>query len=797
MAAGKATARGRRRRRGAAKLALSVAAALLLLAMAGTAGGYVWLRSSLPDYDGVQTVPGIQDDVTIVRDGAAIPHVFANSESDAWFAVGFVHAQDRLWQLDLFRRAGQGRLAEVLGREALPFDRWARGLGLRELGAAAWPKLPAETQAALRAYAAGINAFLETRAGALPPEFVLLGYAPEPWRPEDSVTLGKLMAFQLSHNFRLELLRAALEERLGPKAGELLPPLGLPPATRLAMGEAARLALAIPQGLSGVGASNAWAVAGSRTSTGAPLLAHDPHNPLGAPNLWYLVRIDTPTLTLAGSTAPGIPFIVFGQNGAIAWGMTSAGSDLQDLFIERPDPADPTRYLTETGTLPFRIREETIAVAGDDPATLRIRSTRHGPVISDIEPGGASDALLTLADVDLVPEDSSLAALAAINHARGWSDFLAAARLWRAPAQNLVYADRAGNIGRVAPARVPIRPPGADGRRPAPGWSGSHEWRGTIAFEERPRALNPPTGTIVSANDWLQGSDHPHFLGDPLDEPFRGQRIAELLGGGSATPDSMAAIQQDLLAGDARILLPLLLEMPPVEETAAALDLLRNWDMRMDRNRPEPLIYAAWLRELTRTLFADDLGELFTRYWAIRPATLAQVLTQNNEWCDDRTTAERTESCKDALSSSLRLALADLEQQQGGDPQRWRWGGAHTAYFRHPIWSSSPVLAWLFGASRVETGGGDFTVDVGTSDLVDPETAFAHVRGADYRAVYDISDLAASRFMIAFGQSGNPLSAHYGDLAEDWRDGRYVTLSGSEAEVAERGLGTLRLIPAP
>ncbi len=774
---------------------MAIAIGILILAILVMAAGFFWLRSSLPRYSGSLAVPGLASEVRIVRDAAAAPHIFAASELDAWFAIGFVHAQDRLWQLDLFRRAGQGRLAEVLGSEALPLDRWTRGLGLHALGVAAWPKLPARARQALEAYANGVNAFLKSREGALPPEFILLGYEPEPWRPEDSVTLGKLMAFQLSHNFRLELLRAALEQRLGPVAAELLPPLGLPPASRVAADEAARLVTSMPEGLGEGGASNAWAVSGARTESGAPLLAHDPHNPLGAPNLWYLVRVETPTLSLAGATAPGIPFIVFGHNDSIAWGMTSTVGDLQDLFIERLDPIDSTRYLTESGSRPFAVREERIAVAGADPVTLTIRASRHGPVISDFDPGSGPDALLALADIDLVPEDSSLAALEAINRARNWADFVAAARLWRAPAQNLVYADRAGNIGRVAPSPVPLRPQG-DGRRPVPGWSGGYDWQGVVPFQERPQALNPATGAIVSANDALLAPDHPRFLGDPVDEPFRARRIAALLDSPGLTPDSMATLQQDVLAGDARILLPLLLEAPAGGDAASALDLMRGWDLRMDHDRPEPLIYAAWLRQLTRTLFADDLGELFDRYWAIRPTTLVRTLTRSPSWCDDRRTPERVESCRDALSSSLQATLDELVNQQGKDMRRWRWGAAHAAYFRHPVWNSSPVLARLFG-SRLETSGGDFTVNVGTSDIADADTPFAHIHGADFRAVYDLSNLADSRFVIAFGQSGNPLSAHYGDLTEDWRDGRYVKLAGSESEVAAGGFGMLRLTPDP
>lgn len=792
--------RGRGRRRFLRRIAIGALAALLLVAAAAGALWW-WLRSSLPDYAGSLALDGVAGEVRIVRDADAIPHIFAAGDADAYFALGLVHAQDRLWQMDLFRRAGQGRLAEVLGPDAVAHDRWTRGLGLHRLAQDAAESLDPEVGAALQSYADGVNAWMRLRADSLPPEFALLGYRPEPWQPADSLVLAKLMSFQLSHNFRLELLRAALEQRLGASAaGDLLPPSAAAPATLAGFDAVAlaRLALSLPAGLGGRGASNEWALAGSRTASGAPLLANDPHNPMMAPNLWYLARIETPGLSLAGATVPGVPFLVLGHNADIAWAMTSTGSDVQDLFVEKVDPADPRKYLTPDGSQPFQTRQERILVDGADPVDMTVRITRHGPLITDIEPGageGLGDPL-ALAFADLTPQDSALAALYRMNRAKDWAAFRDALRLWRGPPQNFAFADRAGHIGFIAPAPVPLRTAG-DGRRPAPGWTGEADWHGEIPFDERPQGIDPPSGLIVNANNAIVGPDYPYFIGDPLDDPFRAERILAVLGGGGkADVAAIERLQHDSVAEEARQLLPLLLETPAEGRAAEAVALLRAWDLRMDRDRPEPLIYSAWLRELTRQLLAARLGpDLFAAYWAQRPVVLTHVLRDAPDWCDDPATADAREDCGEVLQRSLTLALDGLASEHGSDPAGWRWGDAHIAPFPHLVWDEVPLLSWLFDLA-IETDGGEFTVNIGGGTIADPQAPFAHLRGADYRAIYDLADLARSRFMIPVGPSGHPLSPWYGSLQERWRDGDYLSLGGSEAEVADRGVGVLRLTPA-
>ena len=446
-----------------AGFALAVAA---IAVMAG--GGVAWLaRASLPQLEGEVTLPGLRAPVTVVRDAHAIPHIAAQSEADAYMALGFVHGQDRLWQMEFDRLAGQGRLAEVLGAATLPHDRFVRTLGLAGSAERAAAGLDAASLVLLEAYAAGVNAAIAGYGFALPPEFLILRHHPEPWRPTDSVRFLKLMALDLSGNWRQELLRARLAQRLRPDQLDLLwPGLTQPgPVTMAALADLPldRLAATLPEPPpAGIG-SNVWVAAGPRTVSGRPLLANDPHLGLQMPGQWYLAHLEAPGLAVIGATLPGVPFVVLGRNRSLAWGFTNTGSDTQDLFVEQLDPAAPGRYLTPGGSEPFGLRMETILVRGGPPENMEARETRHGPVISDLVP--AADALagdghvLALAWTQLQDHgpDTTLAAGFALGRAETADAFMAAAELYRGAQQNIAFATRSGSIGMISPGLVPIR----------------------------------------------------------------------------------------------------------------------------------------------------------------------------------------------------------------------------------------------------------------------------------------------------------------------------------------------------
>ncbi len=761
-------------------------AALILLILAG---GFLWLRGSLPQLDGNLELPGLAAPVAVLRDGDGIVTIQAQSELDAARALGFVHAQDRLWQMDFMRRTGAGRLSEVAGESTLSIDRFMRVLGLYRVAAANYAGLSKPVQDQLRAYAAGVNAFLAEPGGPLPLEFHILGYKPEPWSPTDSLVWGRLMALQLSMNWHDELRRAELAGRLSEEQlQQLWPPYPLDgPVTSgqlaaLAPQPLRALREILPWPLAPKDASNAWALGGALTANGKALLANDPHLALDAPGIWYLARIETPNLTLTGATAPGVPFLILGHNDEVAWGLTTTHGDTQDLFIEQLTIGDPDQYVTPDGIRSFETREETIEIDGQAPELLTVRSSRHGPLLSDVIPNAAEamnpGQVLALAWPALREDDRTAEALYRLNRANNWKSFHSALRDFHSPQQNILYADRKGNIAFMSPARVPIRKAG-DGSRPVPGWSGDYDWAGLIPFQELPQSFNPPSGRIVTANNKVVPDDYPYIITMDWPAPQRAQRILERLDAdGPQSPEASAAIQNDNLSLGARKLLPVLLAAKPLSERGrTAQALLQAWDQRMSRDAAAPLIFYAWLRALNETLLADELAESFGAFQRGNTERLAVILGTAPAWCDDITT-EPAESCAAQIALALEYGLEGLEVRFGGDMADWRWGDAHRASFPHPVLSRVPVLGSLFGF-EVEADGGNDTVNRGGARFGGPpENWFEDIHGPGYRSLYDLGDLAASRFMIATGQSGNPLSPFYGSLAERWRDGLYVTMTG-------------------
>ncbi|NBC31961.1 MAG: penicillin acylase family protein [Alphaproteobacteria bacterium] len=806
---------------------------LIVLSVVGSGVFLVWLQTGLPPRAGSAAIAGLSAPVRIIRDDQGIPHIFADTEADAYTALGYVHAQDRLFQMDAQRMLGAGRSAEVIGDSVLRVDRFMRTLGVYRDAAASYESLPAPVRAAVDAYTAGVNAWLDSHDGALPIEYTLLRHEPEPWRPADSLVFARLMGLRLSFNWIEEMLRTRLAAALGPDAVADLYPDAADPDYSIDLAALTpaltRLAASVPEIGVPQGASNAWAVAGHHTAGGAPLLANDPHLRLGAPVIWYLARIETPELSLAGATLPGTPFHVLGHNGEIAWGLTTTGADTQDLFLERIDPDDPDRYLAPDGPQPFSVREETVAVRGGDPVTLTIRETRHGPVVSDVDEArfaallSEEDIVVALASTTITPDDIIAEAFYRLNRARDWDSFRDAMRHWQAPVQNVFYADRSGTIGLITPGRIPIRAAG-NGLLPVPGWTGSHDWTGFVPFEDLPQVRNPANGRVINANNPVVGPDYPHLLAAHAYEgPYRSRRIAELLeADGRQDIASSEAILLDTVSTAARQLLPLMLDAAEagmaMDETGRlmpAITMLRGWDYAMDRDRPEPLLYAAWLRALNRALYRDeiDAGEagldfppavrvdapepqesLFEAYWGARPRTVHHMLTAARHWCDDAATAGTTEDCPAVAAAALAETLESLSERYGSEMTAWRWGQAHVAPLTNQVLSRVPVLSDLTDLG-IATPGGDNTVNRGGTIGGNGPEPFRHIHGASLRAVYDLSDLAASRFMIVTGQSGNPVSPHYGNLVGPWRDGAMLTISGSEQELRDRGYAEFLLEP--
>tara|TARA_B100000676_G_scaffold297921_1_gene340224 strand:- start:46002 stop:48368 length:2367 start_codon:yes stop_codon:yes gene_type:complete len=769
---------------------------ILVLAIAS---GWAWLRTSLPVTEGSLSFAGLKGEVGIARDTNGVPYITAKSEHDAYFALGVTHAQDRLWQMDFQRRLGAGRLSEILGKPTLNTDRYMRTLGLYRLAKQSFEHLDAGTQAALTAYTKGVNAWLERQRNswtrAWPIEFYLLRYRPEPWTIADSLVWGRMMAIFLSQNSRSEILRKQLQDKLGEDALDTL----LPPYPSDGPRSFATLFGNVPSVLAVSSASNSWVLSGERTATGKPFLANDPHLRFRTPALWYLAQIKTPAGTLTGATVPGLPFMVLGQNDRIAWGVTAAETDVQDLFFEKLNPQNSDTYLTPNGHRPFSLITEKVVVKGEPAVSLRIRTSRHGPVLSDhnkaLSKLAGDGNVLALRTPALDPVDKTAAALYSINRAKDWRSFRKALRNWHSPHMNISYADRAGNIGLIAPGRVPARKPGS-GLLPAPGWTNDAERKGYIPFEELPLLFNPPLGQIANANNPVVTASYSYPLGNYRAPGYRAKRIEQYLKTKrSFTAKDMVELQSDSVSTMVQDLLPLMLnQTPQTVSNRETLDLLSNWNGVMARDKPEPLIFVAWLRELNRQIFKDELDKLFPSYWGLRPLTIKRVLTKNPQWCDNKAT-NSIEDCSNALVRSLAAALADLENRFGSDRSTWKWGAAHFAKFDHAVLGQVPVIGRFFNI-RLPSDGGPYTVHRGNTRVGNRQTPFASVHGAGYRAVYDLADPAKSRYIVSPGQSGNWFSPHYKDLAKRWRDGGYIEIKiDPDIDQHSYSVQQLRLFP--
>jgi penicillin amidase len=771
--------------------------AALLLVLGG--GFYLYLLSALPRTDGRIMLAGPTAEIRIERDADGVPLIVAQDDEDVAFGLGFVHAQERLFQMEMQRRYGAGRVAEILGPQAVAIDRQMRVLGLYRAAEAEIRFLSPSMKRALAAYAAGVNAFLTSRQGALPPEFLLLGFVPEAWRPADSLVWGKLMALQLSGNYRGELLRASMARTISASDLALLYP-EYPKNAPTTLAEMVpiyrRLPLdalfkALPPGVGPHYASNNWVVDGKRSASGKPLLANDPHLAFGAPGFWYLARLKTPQHEIAGGTVAGVPLVVIGHNERIAWGFTTTTADVEDLFVEKIDPADAGRYLTPQGSAPFTIRRETILVRGAAPVDIAIRETRHGPVLSDVLPPGAADTgfVLALAATFAIPEDRSAEALWEVNRAADWPSFRAAVRNFVGPIQNMVYADIDGTIGFIAPGLIPIRRNG-DGWLPAPGWTGEYDWVGFIPFAALPSAVDPPSGYFVSANNKIVSDTYPYFLGRDWDLPNRAERIEALLAATPVqTPQTSAAIQADTLSLMAQRLVPLMTRIVETDDEVhrEAIDRLRRWDFHMDAEKVEPLLFTAWLREFSRSILFGRFGDAVSNYWDLKPRVMEMVLTERADWCDDPKRPGEG-SCAMRLAASLETALSQLRRTYGADMTQWRWGRAHVAVFANPVFDRIPVMRdWL--KVSIPTSGGYDTLNRGPSTIRDKASPFEQRFGAGLRIITDLASRNASMMITTPGQSGDPLSGQFANLLRRWRDFEWLAPGRSAA------LSTLVLVP--
>ncbi|MEM9342988.1 MAG: penicillin acylase family protein [Pseudomonadota bacterium] len=804
---------------------------VLLLAFGTFLLAYWFAGRSIPDYTAAIITDGVTAETEIVRNNANVPHILATTDSDAYFALGFAHAQDRLWQMVTLRRTAQGRLSEIFGIRTVQVDDLMRRFDLYPLAIQSTLEQDDYTTMALEAYAAGVNAWLEeVNAGARgrgAPEFWLFPPQIAPWQPADSIAIGKLMALRLTGSARDEVLRARVsllldEDRLS----DILPDTpgpgiaALPEYAELLRDMPVREASAQPHDpldpiLPGgfAGASNAWAAAPDRSASGGTLLANDPHLGFDAPSVWYLARLNLDTGGVIGGTIPGIPAVLVGRNTSIGWGLTATHLDDQDVYIERLNPENPEEVMTPDGWKPMAKRQSIIQIDGRQPETLTLRWSDNGPILpghhmdlASITPPGHVASMSWTA---LSPRDTSIGAALGLMRAGSLDEALAAGEKHVAPAQNLTVVD-GETIALKVIGQLPRRSPRhqSRGRLPSPGWRADNRWQGAFPYSDNPEFVAPEGGILGNTNNKVIDRPYPRHLSFDWGDTQRVQRWRRLMQNREVhTRDSFIETQLDTVSFTARALLPLVgrdlfftgdpaPEGTPERLRQDALDLLANWNGEMNEHLPEPLIYAAWMRELQDRLIRDELGgELAAKFTHVEPVFIERVFRNVDgagKWCDVLHSTE-VETCSEIARQALDDALLWISAEHGSALASLRWGDAHQAIHKHPVLGETLALDWIVNIYQ-STSGGDNTLMRGRTSGRG-ETPFQNVHGAGYRGVYDFADPNSSVFIIATGQSGHPLSRHYDDLGELWRRGEFIPMSLDPQLARAAAVGVTRLVP--
>lgn len=839
---------------------------VLILALLAGAGGLYYFKSYLPNtvaresfpkIDGEIKVAGLNGKVDVYRDSMGIPHIYADNMHDLFFAQGYVHAQDRFWQMDSWRHIGSGELSKMFGSGQVETDAFLRTLGWRQTAEAEWAGLDAETQSMLEAYSAGVNAYLKDHKGtALSLEYAVLGllspdYVIEDWTPIHSLTWGKAMAWDLRGNMGDEIERAVLLKTLTPEqVSQLFPEYPQDhPVIVNKIGDGSQSSFSIPQPSSfdysqlpldvityntslldaqlgewndGIG-SNSWAVAGELTNTGKPLLANDPHLGIQMPSIWYQIGMHCQPVSadcsyeVAGFSFPSVPGVVIGHNANIAWGFTNVGPDVMDLYIEKVNPENPNQYEVNGEWVDFITREEKIEVVGGEPVTITVKSTRHGPVISETygplkDTGDPKDtefeAFKDRAGVEL-PQQYVIAlswtalkpstpfqAIWGFGKAKNWDEFREAARNFHVPAQNLLYADIEGNIGYQMPGDVPIRANG-DGTLPVPGWTDEYEWTGYIPFEELPYTFNPKEGYIVTANNQVNPEGYPYLITKDWDYGFRANRIVEMITTAPGKIDAayIQSMHADSFNAIGAVLTPIILSTELDAKYAPALEQLKSWDYQDRVDSTPAAIFNSFLRALIQNTFNDDLPE---RYWADGGSRWNDVLrkmAQNptDPFWDDKSTPA-VETMDDMVKKSFVAGNAELTDMFGSDMTKWKWGEMHAATFRNTTLGESGVslIENLFNRGPVPTGGGEAIVNAtGWSVRDGYETNWL----PSMRQIIDLSNLNNSLSVHTTGESGHAYHPHYDDMTQLWANVKYYPMWWEQDSIVNDQEGHLVLMP--
>jgi penicillin amidase len=849
---------------------------ILILALVAGAGGFFYFKSYLPNtvaqrsfpkIDGEIKVSGLDNTVDVYRDKMGIPHIYASTTHDLFFAQGYVHAQDRFWQMDAWRHIGSGELSKMFGKGQLETDSFLRTLGWRQTAEVELKQISPESKAILQAYTDGVNAYLKDHKDtALSLEYAVLGllspdYIIEEWRPVHSLTWGKAMAWDLRGNMGEEIERAVLLKTFTPEQVEqLFPayPSDHPVIVNKIEGNAATVsmlnseqsALSVSKGSTfnyaslpldelafntslldsslgawndGIG-SNSWAVSGELTDTGMPLLANDPHLTIQMPSIWYQVAMhclplnDACPFEVAGFSFAGVPGVIIGHNAKIAWGFTNTGPDVMDLYIEKVNPENPNQYEVNGKWVDFITRTESIPVVGGDPVSLIVRSTRHGPVISDTygplkDIGDPKDTkfqafkdragvelpkqyVIALAWTALTPS-TPFEAIWGFDKAQNWKEFRQAARGFHVPAQNLLYADVEGNIGYQMPGDIPIRAKG-DGTVPVPGWTDEYAWTGFIPFDEQPYTFNPAEGYIVTANNEVPPNDYPYLITKDWDYGFRANRIVNMIKNAPAKIDIayIQKMQGDAFDANGEVFVPLLVKAGLSPDLAPALNTLKSWDFQDRADSTAAAVFNSFWRNLLQNTFNDELPERYQADGGSRWNDVLRTMAKNpnDPFWDDKSTANVTETMDDMLKVSLAEAVAELQKTFGKDMSKWNWGGMHTSTFRNSTLGESGVtlIEDLFNRGPIPTSGGEAVVNATGWSVNDGyETNWL----PSMRMIVDLGNLNKSVTVHTTGQSGHAYNQHYDDMTSMWANIKYYSMWWDQKSVTQESEGHLKLVP--
>jgi penicillin amidase len=808
----------------------TAAGVLLLIGLCFLAGWWL-VHRSLSELDGTLTIPELKEPVTVDRDRWGIPWIRANSLEDLETAQGYVVAQDRLWQMDVLRRAAAGELSEIFGKIALPLDRENRTLGLRLACDDAAKRMDPETQLVVEAYARGVNRYIEDHRGRLPLEFRLLRYGPRPWTPTDTFLISSYMWKTLTTTWKAKLNRARLTAIVGPEkardlfvvdspldhyiVGETSSP-GTPggtarapnsdklyltdslfvPASLQAWVDARALLAPFDGEPSEITGSNNFVVNGSHTASGKPLLANDTHLGLNIPDIWYLLHVTAPGWNVQGFALPGAPLVIIGHNNRIAWGFTNSNAEVQDLYVETFNPTDPLEYRVNGAWMKAQLRKELIHVKGQPDEVLDVVVTRHGPIIRRDEASGGGRAyalrwtLTEPAGMDF--------AYPLLGRANNWIEFLDVMRHISGPGQNTVFADVDGNLGFALAARIPLRKTG-DGALPVPGDTDDYEWTGYIPFDDLPKTINPPAGIIATANARTVGPGYKYFLSDRWAGPSRTERIYELLTGRTdLRPSDFNAVQNDIVSLPDKFLAQQLLNASQTRQPADSrardiLSRLSSWDGRAASGSVETSFLEYTRHMLMKNLLRPYVGENTTSYELWEPDS-----EYANIWWRDKIFLENVLRHRSAVwlpkdyTSYDELLMASADQAVEQISKRagtqnvflWNWGRLHPLEMDHPI-GRSGILQRLLSIGPVESDG-----------TVDTVKAMGHGHGPAMRFVADLSNFDNSLMEIATGESGQYGSPYYRDQFPEWFAGRGIPAPFSEAAEDRARVHRLRLVPA-